>query len=1033
MRVFHICFLFLITTSGWTQPRLILDHLDLADGLIDLDISSIYQDSVGFIWFGTPTGLSRYDGRQMKNYSYDPEYPQYNYPETAYQISEDHKGQMWVLEDLLGGLSAYFPGQDTFLTYLQNEGIRTSCFYPDSAGRMWIGTLDQGILLLDLESGEAQSFSELFDLNLNPIHVSTIFEDSFGHLWFSDPGGIYQFTWTDTSLVYHPFRKKQGRTLSDQVISTQVFQDSKKGLWVGSEFGLYKFDEKLNKFSLFPLRDSSGKQEPAIRAIAETHDGKLCLGTEEDGLFALDPEAGLVENYLAIPGDPTSLRSNYISSLYCDRDGNLWIGTFGKGVSFWGKHRKPFFSYRNNTTLASSFVANSATDFSEKPNGNIWIAGDGTLDLFDPKTNTFNHGFSQIRAYCLVQDNSRILWTGDWGTGLHSLNPDLKRGTTFQANADLPGSLPGNEISEIFIDREGRIFLGVWGKSLLRFFPEQGAFLPIPLIHPQKEDTIGLYIQHIYEDKSGHKWIGTYYEVIQLDEHGEVLNVFDIPTYMIHQAQNGQIWLASKLGLYELNPETGQYKLWRKKEGLPHHIVYSILEDEHGGLWLGTHQGLAHLDIETGHIRSFNSNDGLPGSRFFRGAAYKTSTGELYFGAYDGLLRFHPDSIKQNLQIPPIVLTDFRIGGKSIPIRESLSDTFDLESPLVEQIVYARNIRLNWRQNDLFFEFASLNYQNPENNQYQYFLENYDEDWQSASAYNPSANYTNLNPGHYTFRVIGANNDGVWNREGVSLKITITPPLWQTWIAYIFYTLIVAGMGYGFFRWRTNSLRKQRQLLRTRVYEQTQKMRAEQQRSDELLLNILPAAVAHELKATGKTEPVFFEEVSIMFADFKGFTNIVASIPGKKLVSELDDIFQAYDEIMEEVGLEKIQTVGDAYLAACGLPDSDPDHAKKCVIAAQKIIVFLEERNQTEGIKWNVRIGIHSGSITAGVIGKKKFAYDLFGDTINIAARIESASESGKINVSAYTYTLIKEDFPCEYRGKINAKGKGELDMYFVD
>jgi len=183
---------------------------------------------------------------------------------------------------------------------------------------------------------------------------------------------------------------------------------------------------------------------------------------------------------------------------------------------------------------------------------------------------------------------------------------------------------------------------------------------------------------------------------------------------------------------------------------------------------------------------------------------------------------------------------------------------------------------------------------------------------------------------------------------------------------------------------------------------------------------------------TGKTVPSRFEEVSILFTDFKEFTNIVATIPARKLVEELNEIFHKFDDIMEEVGVEKIQTIGDGYLAACGLPKEDPDHALKCVIAAQKILEYLDQRNKSSAIKWKVRIGIHSGPITAGVVGKNKITYDLFGDTVNTASRIETAGEEGRINISAYTYYLIKDKLPCEYRGKIKAKGKGELDMYFV-
>ena len=202
--------------------------------------------------------------------------------------------------------------------------------------------------------------------------------------------------------------------------------------------------------------------------------------------------------------------------------------------------------------------------------------------------------------------------------------------------------------------------------------------------------------------------------------------------------------------------------------------------------------------------------------------------------------------------------------------------------------------------------------------------------------------------------------------------------------------------------------------------------------SENLLHNILPRKVAQELREKGSVKPARFEDVSIMFSDFKGFTNIVASIPTKKLIEELNEIFSEFDDIVESEGVEKIQTVGDGYLAACGLPTVKQDHAQRCVRAAKKIINFLDDRNEKSAIKWKVRIGIHSGPISAGVIGKKKFAYDIFGDTINTASRIESNGEAGKINVSAYTYDLIKDEFPAEYRGKLEKKGKGELDMYFV-
>lgn len=216
------------------------------------------------------------------------------------------------------------------------------------------------------------------------------------------------------------------------------------------------------------------------------------------------------------------------------------------------------------------------------------------------------------------------------------------------------------------------------------------------------------------------------------------------------------------------------------------------------------------------------------------------------------------------------------------------------------------------------------------------------------------------------------------------------------------------------------------------VLNQKEIIEEERKKSEELLLNILPEASIKELKETGKSTPRNHEMVSIIFVDFKGFTMTAASIPSDQLINELNEIFYRFDEIIEQNKIEKIKTIGDAYLAVSGLFDNERDHALRAVKAAIEIHQFLENRNGQTEIEWNVRVGIHSGSVVSGIVGKKKFAFDIWGDAVNVASRLETASEINQINVSAATYDLIKDNYLGIYRGKIEAKGKGEIDMYYI-
>ena len=221
------------------------------------------------------------------------------------------------------------------------------------------------------------------------------------------------------------------------------------------------------------------------------------------------------------------------------------------------------------------------------------------------------------------------------------------------------------------------------------------------------------------------------------------------------------------------------------------------------------------------------------------------------------------------------------------------------------------------------------------------------------------------------------------------------------------------------------------------VYRQRNKINKARKRSDELLLNILPEEVADELKQKGSAEARHFDEVTVMFTDFKGFTSLSEKLTPSELVNEIHICFKAFDDIISKYNIEKIKTIGDSYMCAGGLPITNSTHAIDVVKAALEIRQFMqnhiEDRKMSGKEIFEIRIGIHTGPVVAGIVGIKKFAYDIWGDTVNIASRMESSGQAGQVNISGATYDKVKDNFSCLHRGKISAKNKGDVDMYFVE
>ncbi len=403
----------------------------------------------------------------------------------------------------------------------------------------------------------------------------------------------------------------------------------------------------------------------------------------------------------------------------------------------------------------------------------------------------------------------------------------------------------------------------------------------------------------------------------------------------------------------------------------------------------------------------------------------------------------------------------------------------DAGSPLELPVHLSAGMEIPYNANMVTFTFATMEFAAPELHEYRYHLAGFDKDWINAGTTN-SAVYTNLDPGTYTFQVRGRNRDGIWAENGTSFSLTVLPPWWKTWWAYVAYALLAVVTLITYIRWRERALMARQKELEVKVDEatvviQNQKEKVELQRdeidqarrrSDELLLNILPGQVADELKAKGSAEAVQIDQVTVLFTDFKGFTAMSETLSPQELVRDLNECFSAFDKITEKYGIEKIKTIGDAYMAAGGLPTPNNTHATDVINAALEMRDFISDgksRKVAAGLPYfEIRIGIHTGPVVAGIVGVKKFQYDIWGDTVNTASRMESSGEVGMVNISEATYALVKDvrkvngdtrmangeegashspapihhspelAFHFTPRGKVQAKGKGEMEMYFV-
>jgi PAS domain S-box-containing protein len=890
------------------------ERLSIGQGLPQSTVFCILQDKRGFMWFGTQYGLSRYDGHTFKLYDYNPKNPNSLSHNLVISLFEDDSGMLWV-GTWGGGLNRFDRKTEKFKIYknnpedpnsLSNNNVWT--IYEDKKGILWVGT-GKGLNKYDREN-------EKFNLcpekskgsdSKEETKINTIYQDSKGTLWVGADSGLHKYERDKGNITR--VKCKGGSEESTPPKIKVIYGDRDSVLWIGTEGGLYKFILENGKIIhdheiADKLNELKDKQ---INSIYKDSSCRLWIGTLKNGLYILDPLLERPINYIYTHGNPNSLSHDDVKAIYEDKSGLIWIGTYNGGLNKFDPKRKKFTFYRNIPGNPKSLSNNNVMAISKGKDGVVWLGTwSGGLNNFNTRNKEFTHynipyNISQnpnrnnIRALC--EDHDRVIWVGTGGAGLYRFEPGKKNFIPYIIKASNVNTEyiigPEEYILTIYLDKEGVLWIGTLDRGLTKIEKNRKEYKNYRYNSQRHHSLSDNKVYAILKDRSGTLWIGTGGGGLnRFDREKEIFTRYqpsrDETDSISHnfiiaicEDREGTLWIGTNGGgLNKFDRQKETFTAFTTQDGLPNNVIYDILEDEDGCIWLSTNKGLSRLNSKAKRFRNYSVKDGLQAYEFNRGAAWKSKSGKMFFGGISGFNVFNPNELKSKdrLTPPPIVITSFKKRNQEFKLSTSISEIDQLE--------------LSYKDTSISFEFAALSFSEPELNRYSYKLEPIDMVWIDLGNKHV-VDLINLEPGVYTFRVKGSNNDGTWNEEGKSIKITVNHPFWQTWWFRVLLVLIIVGCILGLVRWRINIIEKANIKLKKEIEDR--------KRAEELyrtLVDTSPDAITLSEVETGKIMKANRQAVKLL-----GYSSEEEI---KKEVENIFDIFSQRDRERAEKNAEKV-------------------------------------------------------------------------------------------------------------------------------
>jgi signal transduction histidine kinase/ligand-binding sensor domain-containing protein/CheY-like chemotaxis protein len=816
-------------------PTLRFEHLSTDGGLAQESVLAIVQDNDGFMWFGTQTGLSRYDGYRVTSYRNvvgDPRTLAHNWIRVLFV---DRKGQLWIGTD--GGLDRFDQGTQTFVHFVPvepqrfgNGNRRLRAIVDDRKGGMWLATND-GLQHFDPASGKFTTWRNIpgDPASLVDDRVNALALDGAGRLWIGTSSGLDSMEPGSARFEHHP---SASGARYDVVQALAVDRD--KALWIGSQAGLERWPRAAGgKRRAFG--SAEGFKPGEVTTLYHDAGNMLWVGTREDGLYRWRWHAQRFANYPHVVSDNHSLADNRVSALYRDSVGTFWIGTWYAGVSRVDLGSGGFTRIVRQPDDAVTLGDNKVRSMVAADGGKLWFGTNDGINLYDPATALTTkvyryqpgnpNSLVDMPGNALAREKSGVLWVGG-STGVTRFDPATGR---FTRKVLVPGDAEANDVRYMTTDREGFIWIATRG-GLHMLDPRNGKLVTYRR-NPADQTTLSdNTVRPILEDSRGRMWIGTFDGLNLFDRatgkfrhfhhhEGDPASLSHDEVHYLLEDSKGNLWVGTAVGLNRLverNNGQASFVRYTTADGLANDDVAAMQEDLDGRIWASTSVGLSCLDPATGAWRNYGAADGTIEGAYFDTSTARSADGTLYFGGFNGVTAFNSRAIHDNRIAPRAVITGFQIFNQPVnQVHPGL---------LAGPIHLAREITLSSADSVFSLEFSALHYAAPQRNSFAYKLEGFDQDWVSTDATKRFATYTNLDPGHYVFRVRAANKDGVWSDMPATLEITIEPPYWGTWWFRMAAALLLAGAGYAAIIARLSGLRRQKALLERQVSARTEEI-----------------------------------------------------------------------------------------------------------------------------------------------------------------------------------------------------------------